>query len=140
MTEKKSTTKTTRKRRSKKEKPAWKTIVPRYSGEISDLLCLKSEIDWDNSMAKEHSLDVAVEALTKSEWISFKQTVPGRTGVYYVTVLINDIGLGMYPEVRTAIYNTVFKKWHVHTEDQNLVGEVLAWMPCPPMWEGANEV
>ena len=66
-----------------------------------------------------------------SEWVLCDES-PKYTGDYLVTVGINRDGLGMYDEVRTANYNTVYEKWKVHEDWENaIVTNPIAWMPLP---------
>ena len=73
------------------------------------------------------------------QWIPCSEP-PKYTGDYLVTVGINRYGFGMYDEVRTANYNTVYEKWTVHEDWENAIGtNPIAWMPLPkPYKEGES--
>ena len=67
-------------------------------------------------------------------WVIIKtdNDLPKYTGDYIVTVGINYDGMGMYNEVRTALFQTVGKNWIVHEDHKNtLIGEVVAWQDAP---------
>ena len=73
---------------------------------------------------------LAINAL-EQRWIPVSERLPEFTADYKVTVGINYDGGGMFPEVRIALYNKVYKCWVVYESDRAIVGDVIAWMPLP---------
>lgn len=73
---------------------------------------------------------LAINALDQ-RWIPVSEKLPEFTADYKVTVGINYDGGGMFPEVRIALYNKVYKCWVVYESDRAIVGDVIAWMPLP---------
>lgn len=73
---------------------------------------------------------LAINALDQ-RWIPVSEKLPEFTADYKVTVGINYDGDGMFPEVRIALYNKVYKCWVVYESDRAIVGDVIAWMPLP---------
>lgn len=73
-----------------------------------------------------------------NEWINVKDRLPEYTDKYLVWVGINEMGAGMYPEHRAALWNFILKSWDVdHDHIRELVGPVEYWMPLPePPKEG----
>ena len=87
--------KTTRKRRTKKAEVTQAVEYMKPADAIQELQLLKTEVDWSHSMVKEAAVDSAINALSNIEWTPCKKRIPEKTGMYYVTVLINDVGLGV---------------------------------------------
>ena len=77
------------------------------------------------------ALEMAIKAL-EQRWIPVSERLPEFTADYKVTVGINYDGGGMFPEVRIALYNKVYKCWVVYESDRAIVGDVIAWMPSLP--------
>lgn len=84
------------------------------------------------------ALEMAIKALDQ-RWIPVSERLPEFTADYKVTVGINYDGGGMFPEVRIALYNKVYKCWVVHESDRAIVGDVIAWMPLPDPYEEDEE-
>lgn len=91
------------------------------------------EVDTvDTSAVVRHIIDNQPKV---GEWIPCSEP-PKYTGDYLVTVGINRDGLGMYDEVRTANYNTLYEKWTVHEDWKNAIGtNPIAWMSLPPAYK-----
>lgn len=77
------------------------------------------------------ALDMAIKAIEQTRWIPVSERLPEFTADYKVTVGINYDGGGMFPEIRIALYNKVYKCWVVYESDRAIVGDVIAWMPLP---------
>ena len=90
-----------------------------------------SDMRMESDKALQILLDCADKAL-EQKWILVSERLPEFTADYKVTVGINYDGGGMFPEVRIALYNKVYKCWVVHESDRAIVGDVIAWMPSLP--------
>ena len=89
----------------------------------------------NNSIHKNDLAEVIANLPKVGQWIPCSEP-PKYTGDYLVTVGINRDGLGMYDEVRTANYNTVYEKWTVHEDWGNaIVTNPIAWMPLPESYK-----
>lgn len=69
-----------------------------------------------------------------SPWRRVEEELPDKTGSVLVWVGVNYDGWGMYPEMRTALWHTVQKRFFVHHNESirgPIIGEVTHWMPLP---------
>ena len=88
------------------------------------------ESAFDNSNQDELPKDCPIKY--EDKWIPCTpETMPKHTDDYLVKVGVNYFGEGMYENVRTALYSTVWKKWYVHESEKAIVGEVTAWKEIP---------
>ena len=71
---------------------------------------------------------------TASPWHRVEDELPDKTTAVLVWVGVNYDGWGMYPEMRTALWHTVQKRFFVHHNESirgPIIGEVTHWMPLP---------
>lgn len=71
---------------------------------------------------------------TVSPWHRVEDGLPDKTTTVLVWVGVNYDGMGMYPEMRTALWHTVSKHFFVHHDESirgPIIGNVTHWMPLP---------
>lgn len=108
---------------------------------IIDTLLDEAITDSTRQKVKDKLTEVcqlATNALDQ-RWIPVSKRLPKFTADYKVTVGINYDGGGMFPEVRIALYNKVYKCWVVYESDRAIVGDVIAWMPLPEAYKAESD-
>lgn len=63
------------------------------------------------------------------KWVPCSRELPNNT--FPVLVSVNVRGIMNIITTRTAWFNSVKKVWIVHHEDNEVIGEVIAWQPLP---------
>jgi len=88
------------------------------------------------------ALDKAIEALSADRpqgWIPCSERVPNENGDYLVTLENGVVKILGY----STTQRTTYPKGFYHIKDgfswRQIQNPVVAWMPLPKMWEGADD-
>lgn len=77
------------------------------------------------------------EIPTASPWHRVEEP-PKKTAKYLVWVDVNNGVFAAYPELRTATYNIVYKRWYFDGDQRaEWIGTPRYWMPIEPPKEDA---
>jgi len=82
---------------------------------------------------------MAIEALKATQWIPCSERLPSENGDYLVTLENGVVKILGY----STTQRTTYPKGFYHIEDgfswRQIQNPVVAWMPLPEAWKGADD-